>query len=38
MYAIKSNHCGLLIAVLKGLGGASQEDQQPALFLVNGES
>lgn len=29
---------GLLIAVLTGLGGASQEDQQPALLLIIGEA
>jgi hypothetical protein len=29
----QEQHCGLLIDVLTGLGGASQEDQQPALFL-----
>jgi cytochrome c556 len=29
--AIKSNLAVLLIDVLTGLGGASQEDQQPAL-------
>jgi hypothetical protein len=28
----QEQHCGLLIDVLTGLGGASQEDQQPALF------
>jgi hypothetical protein len=28
-------NCGLLIAVLKGLGGVSQEDQQLALFLLS---
>jgi len=26
----------LLIVVLKGLGGASQEDQQPALVFIKG--
>jgi hypothetical protein len=30
-----SNHCGLLINVLKGLGGASQEDQQPAFRFLS---
>jgi hypothetical protein len=31
----KGNHCRLLIDVLTGLGGASQEHQQPALVLSN---
>jgi len=29
-------NCRLLIDVLKGLGGVSQEDQQPALFCLSG--
>ena len=33
----REHHCGAAGPVLKGLGGASQEDQQPALVLSRGE-
>jgi len=33
LYAIEGNHCEAADPVLKGLGGASQEDQQPALVF-----
>jgi len=33
LYVIESNHCEAADPVLKGLGGASQEDQQPALVF-----